>query len=83
MATESHEIYDNGVLVSSTQVPIPDNVANERTLRDRAATALANNRDFLAITTPTNAQVVAQVKALTRQVQALIRLQIQDMSGTD
>lgn len=83
MATETVQEFQNGVLVNEYTVTIPDSVANERTLRDRASTALANNRDFLAITTPTNAQVVAQVKALTRQVQALIRLQIQDMSGTD
>ena len=48
--------------------------ANGETLRAKAKTALATNATFLAITTPTTAQNAAQVKALTRQVDALIRL---------
>ena len=59
--------------------------ANAETLRQKAAAALDSNATFLANTSPTNAQVSAQVKALTRQVNALIRLQIRslsDISGT-
>lgn len=51
-------------------------------LRSKAQTALSVNATFLAIASPTNAQVVAQVKALTRQNNALIRLQIGDLSST-
>lgn len=47
---------------------------NRTTLTDRASTALAGNRDFLALASPTNAQTLAQVKSLTRQSNALIRL---------
>lgn len=47
--------------------------ANRDTLVQRANTALANNSTFLAIGAPTQAQAVAQVQALTRQVNALIR----------
>ena len=83
MATETVEEYQNGVLVNTYQVPIPDEVANERTLRSQAATALQNNRDFIAITSPSNAQVVAQVKALSRQVNALIRLELKELGGTN
>lgn len=43
-------------------------------LHARARQALAANATFLAIPAPTNAQAVAQVKALTRQTNALIRL---------
>lgn len=56
---------------------------NEVTLRERAANALQSNRDFLAIATPTNAQAVAQIKALTRQVNGLIRLAVGALDGTD
>jgi hypothetical protein len=47
---------------------------NKATLESRATTALANNATFLAIGAPSNAQIVAQAQALTRQVDALIRL---------
>ena len=49
---------------------------NAATLRSRAQTALAANATFLAIANPTAAQVATQSKALTRQVDALIRLTI-------
>ncbi len=44
------------------------------TLKAKAVTALAANATYLAIVSPTNAQVVAQVRALTKEVNALIRL---------
>ena len=49
---------------------------NAATLRTQAQTALANNTTYVGIATPTNAQVVAQVQALTRQTNAIIRLLI-------
>lgn len=52
---------------------------NSVTIKDRAATALTNNVTFLALGSPSNAQVVAQVKALTRQVNGLIRLTINSL----
>lgn len=58
---------------------------NRGTLTTRASAALTGNASFLAIATPTAAQVAAQVKALTRQVNALIRLQVgalDDVTGT-
>jgi uncharacterized membrane-anchored protein len=48
--------------------------ANRITLEDKATQALATNAKFLALTTPTNAQTLAQVKALTRENTAIIRL---------
>ena len=58
---------------------------NALALMDKGRAALVINADFLALGAPTNAQVLAQTKALTRQVNALIRLQtftIADTSGT-
>ncbi len=58
---------------------------NADTLRTSAVNALAANATFLAIGSPTAAQVAAQVKALTRQADALIRLvgnQLDSTAGT-
>lgn len=57
--------------------------ANKATIQSRAESALENNRTFLAITSPTNAQIVAQVKALTRQNNALIRLALGRFDAID
>ena len=55
----------------------------EVTLRQQALTAMQANRDFLALTTPTAADITKQAKALTRQMQALIRLALGAFDGTD
>lgn len=74
-----------------------DELGNESTIRDKAAQALtanatdiAANDTFLAITSPTNAQVSAQVKELTRQstrqareLNGLIRLVLRRFDGTE
>lgn len=43
----------------------------------KASDALQANQDFLALGSPTAAQVVAQVQALTRQVDAVIKFALQ------
>lgn len=58
-------------------------LANAATIRAQANTALINNRSFLALASPTNAQTLNQVKALTRQNQGLIRLALQLLDGTE
>ncbi len=58
---------------------------NRDDLLTKAANALAGNVAYIALATPTNAQIAAQVKALTRQVDAIIRLvagRLDDVSGT-
>jgi hypothetical protein len=57
--------------------------ANGNTLRTRANNALATNRTFLALLAPTTAEVVAQVRALSRQMNNLARLASNDLGGTD
>lgn len=55
----------------------------EATIRERADTALATNASFLNRANPTNAQVVEQVKALTRQSNGLIRLALRRFDSAD
>lgn len=83
MATERVEVYQDGVLVETGQMPIADSVANQRALWQAAQQALSTNRAFISNGSPSNAQVVAQVKALSRQMNALIRLQLNQLDGTD
>lgn len=56
---------------------------NLATLRSQAETALESNRTFLALASPSNAQTLAQVKSLTRQMNAVIRLVVGKLDGTD
>lgn len=49
---------------------------NAGSLEAKARAALTANGTYLALAAPTNAQTVAQVKALTRQMTALIRLSL-------
>lgn len=56
-------------------------VANQnperRDLRTDAQQAIADNQTFLNIASPSNAQNAAQIKALTRQVNRIIRRLVQ------
>lgn len=45
--------------------------------------ALLENRDYVALPTPTAAQTQRQVRALTRQVNSLIRLTLRDLLADD
>jgi hypothetical protein len=57
--------------------------ANEETLRSQALTALQTNRDFIALPSPTQAQTLAQVKALSRQSNGVIRMLLGQLDGTN
>lgn len=57
--------------------------ANQQTLQQQAQTALVNNRTYLALASPTTAQNTAQVKALTQQHQALIRMALNQFDATN
>jgi hypothetical protein len=75
------ETYDSdGNLLHSEDT---DPNGNENTLREQAAQAIAVNKAFVALAAPTNAQTLAEVKALARQVNALIRLQLADFTSAD
>ena len=65
------------------QAAIEVTEGNRATIESRAVTALQGNRDFLALAAPTQADALAQVKDLTRQNTALIRLLLNLLEATD
>lgn len=83
----THQVtIDGGQVVVGAPIPKPEptpEVVTGRTLRDRAAAALDANRLFLDDKSPTNAEVLTQVRALTRQNQGLIRLVLNKLDGVD
>lgn len=59
--------------------------ANAQDLQDKARNAIQANKNFLAIASPTNAQVIQQVQTLTKENTALIKLMLgllDDTAGT-
>lgn len=68
--------YDNAAITSDVTTADAPEVVNAATLTTRAGAALTANATFLAIATPTAAQVDAQVSRLTKENNALIRLAI-------
>ena len=83
MSTTPHVVYGPGgfdttkpndnVILSET-ITVDQSAVNLDLLQQKAQNAIANNVTFLGLSSPTNAQAVAQVQALTRQVDALIRV---------
>lgn len=58
-------------------------LTNKLTLEQQAELALVKNRTYIALASPTTAQTVAEVKALARQNNAIIRLLLNKLDGTD
>lgn len=57
--------------------------ANRATLEQRATQALMTNATFLALASPSNSDVIAQVRALTRECSAVIRLHLRRLESAD
>lgn len=78
------ETYDTkGKLLSSETTPVGPEETTANTIRDNARLALVANRAYTSKATPTAAETTAQVKALSRQNNGLIRLLIGLLDGTD
>ena len=87
--------YDAELVLDEQRPAMPEEVAAHETwehsqdveeLRAQATKALDKNKAFLALDPPTNAQIAAQVEALTKQVNGLIRQILQlfdDISDTE
>ena len=79
------DVYADGLLVSSQALAVGLADENATTILAKAKQALAANAAFLALATPSSAQNAAQIKLLTREVNALLRLalsEFDDVSGT-
>lgn len=84
--------YNDGVQITAAQARTlfaatadGTQAVNRKALLDKAQTAITNNVTYLGVASPTTAQNTAQIKALTRQVNALLRLAaglLADTSGT-
>jgi hypothetical protein len=68
---------------TQTEIDNETEQTNAQTIRQQAEAALAANNTFLGLGTPTNAQNEAQLVAITRQVNKLIRLAVNKFDGTD
>lgn len=83
------EFYKDGVQISLAQAkqevasePKLVIETNKRSLESKAAQAIAVNETYIARTAPTTAQNTAQIKALTRQNTAIIRLLLKKLDST-
>lgn len=74
--TDRNQTFDGQGNVVAEEVVVVDVTAPSVRfdLHDRARQALTANAAFLAIASPSTAQTLAQVKRLTRENSALIRL---------
>ena len=85
--TGTRTVYDeagNATVEQVTGLPVePVADRNQRTIEDRLRNALATNKAYLAIDTPTAAQQRAQVARLTRQTTALIRHLLRDLTDAN
>lgn len=69
--------------VDPNPAPPPIEEQNRQTLEQRADQALQTNATYIALASPTNAQHFAQLKAVTQECSALIRLLLRRLDATD
>lgn len=75
---------DAGDVIGEDIEPSPgSSLANQAAIYDAARQALGTNRNYVATASPTAAQTTAQVKALARQQNGIIRLLLNALDATD
>lgn len=73
----------NGNRVESVPVADDPSLGNRDAIEQAARQALATNRTYVALASPSAAQTAAEVKALARQNNGVIRLLLGLLDGTD
>lgn len=68
---------------SSDAIPVPVDQQNQQSIVAQAQGAMQANRDFVALASPSNTQVVNQVKALSQQNNRIIRLLLNQFDNTN
>lgn len=80
-----HDHYDGGqkqtTMIGIGEATAPQAAKNYAAIVSKAQAAIAANKTFLAIGSPTNAQAIAQSQALTRQMNAVILFLLQALTG--
>lgn len=79
---EIHNVQtlDQGLAATAAQAQLD---ANALTIQQKADQYMTDSAAFLALTSPTNAQVLAQVRQNTRAIRALVRLVRGKFDATD
>ena len=80
---QTEEEIQHQIEAQAQQVVEETRETNRLILEDRASNAINNNKDFLALSAPTNAQALKQIQALTRQTNAIIRLLVRELDDID
>jgi hypothetical protein len=79
-STRAYTAAENAAADAAAQTTLY--AVNEAALLAKVPTALTANATYLALGAPTNAQTLAQVQRLTRQVNALLKLRANDLADT-
>lgn len=81
---EPHSNQDWAVVVAAHTPVVPQAETNVATIESLLVAAIHANTDFLALgAAPTVVQVTAQVRALTRQVNGLLRIRLGRFDAAD
>lgn len=83
MATITYDVINPDGSRRTVTETVPPETVNQQTLQQQAQAALANNRTYIALSAPSTAQNTAQIKALSQQMQALIRMALGQFDATN
>ncbi len=83
MAAREAIVYNADGTSTVTAYQTAPEADNVDTIMASARSALAANRTYVALASPTTAQTTAQVKQLSRQMNGLIRVLLGAFDGTD
>jgi len=83
MSTVNRTTTQSDGTTSSDALPVADEAVVLDTLRSAALNAFAGNRTYTGLASPTAAQTTSQVKALSQQMNGVIRLLLGQLDGTN
>lgn len=75
-------VIQQASVAADATISMTGDAQTQKQIRDALVTALKNNQDYVVAGSHTSPEIAAQVVALTRQVDGLIRSTVGDLSGT-